>query len=118
MKIFDLVLSNPPFGKNKSGERAARDNLNFPTNNKHLNFLQNFYRSLKTKGRATVILPDKVLLADGEGERIRVDLMDKCNQPPCRPALANQIFYAQGQYPQSPVLRLAVEYAFDTPAPP
>lgn len=81
MRDFDVVLTNPPFGTKKGGERATRDDLTFPTSNKQLNFLQHIYRSLKADGkaRAAVILPDNVLFADGDGAKIRADLMDKCN---------------------------------------
>lgn len=81
MQGYDVVLTNPPFGTKKGGERATRDDFTYPTSNKQLNFLQHIYRSLKADGkaRAAVVLPDNVLFADGDGERIRVDLMDKCN---------------------------------------
>ena len=97
MRDFDLVLTNPPFGTKKGGERATRDDFTFPTSNKQLNFLQHIYRSLKTNGkaRAAVVLPDNVLFADGDGERIRVDLMDKCNLHTVL-RLPTGIFYAQG----------------------
>ena len=97
MKGYDVVLTNPPFGTKKGGERATRDDFTFPTSNKQLNFLQHIYRSLKADGkaRAAVVLPDNVLFADGDGERIRVDLMDKCNLHTVL-RLPTGIFYAQG----------------------
>lgn len=97
MKGYDVVLTNPPFGTKKGGERATRDDFTFPTSNKQLNFLQHIYRSLKADGkaRAAVILPDNVLFTDGEGEKIRVDLMDKCNLHTVL-RLPTGIFYAQG----------------------
>ena len=97
MSGYDLVLTNPPFGTKKGGERAARDDLTFPTSNKQLNFLQHIYRSLKADGRAraAVVLPDNVLFADGDGARIRSDLMDKCNLHTVL-RLPTGIFYAQG----------------------
>lgn len=97
LKDYDLVLTNPPFGTKKGGERASRNDFTFPTSNKQLNFLQHIYRSLKANGkaRAAVVLPDNVLFADGDGERIRVDLMDKCNLHTVL-RLPTGIFYAQG----------------------
>lgn len=94
-KDYDLVLTNPPFGTKKGGERATREDLTFPTSNKQLNFLQHIYRSLKRGGRAAVVLPDNVLFADGDGEKIRVDLMDKCSLHTIL-RLPTGIFYAQG----------------------
>ena len=97
MHDFDLVLTNPPFGTKKGGERATRDDLIFSTSNKQLNFVQHIYRSLKANGkaRAAVVVPDNVLFADGDGERIRCDLMDKCNLHTIL-RLPTGIFYAQG----------------------
>lgn len=97
LKNYDLVLTNPPFGTKKGGERATRDDFTFPTSNKQLNFLQHIYRSLKANGkaRAAVVLPDNVLFADGDGEKIRADLMDKCNLHTIL-RLPTGIFYAQG----------------------
>ncbi len=97
MKGYDVVLTNPPFGTKKGGERATRDDFTFPTSNKQLNFLQHIYRSLRADGkaRAAVVLPDNVLFADGDGEKIRIDLMDKCNLHTVL-RLPTGIFYAQG----------------------
>lgn len=97
MSGYDVVLTNPPFGTKKGGERATRDDFTFPTSNKQLNFLQHIYRSLKVDGkaRAAVVLPDNVLFADGDGAKIREDLMDKCNLNMIL-RLPTGIFYAQG----------------------
>lgn len=94
---YDLILTNPPFGTKRGGERPTRDDLTFPTSNKQLNFLQMIYRSLKTDGmaRAAVVLPDNVLFADGDGQKIRADLMDKCDLHTIL-RLPTGIFYAQG----------------------
>ncbi len=89
------MLTNPPFGTKKGGERATRDDFAFATSNKQLNFLQHIYRSLKRGGRAAVVLPDNVLFADGDGGRIRADLMDKCDLHTVL-RLPTGIFYAQG----------------------
>lgn len=97
MKDLDVVLSNPPFGTKKGGERATRDDLTFLTSNKQLNFLQHIYRSLKADGkaRAAVVLPDNVLFQEGDGTKIREDLMDKCDLHTIL-RLPTGIFYAQG----------------------
>jgi len=97
LRNFDGVLANPPFGTKKGGERPSRDDLTFLSGNKQLNFLQHIYRSLKKDGkaRAAVVLPDNVLFEDGDGQKIRRDLMDKCNLHTVL-RLPTGIFYAAG----------------------
>tara|TARA_R110002012_G_scaffold272711_1_gene458352 strand:+ start:10688 stop:12148 length:1461 start_codon:yes stop_codon:yes gene_type:complete len=97
LKNFDGVLANPPFGTKKGGERPTRDDFTYPTSNKQLNFLQHIYRSLKKNGkaRAAVVLPDNVLFEEGDGQKIRRDLMDKCNLHTIL-RLPTGIFYAAG----------------------
>lgn len=97
LKNFDGVLANPPFGTKKGGERPTRDDFTYPTSNKQLNFLQHIYRSLKKDGkaRAGVVLPDNVLFEDGDGQKIRRDLMDKCTLHTIL-RLPTGIFYAAG----------------------
>ncbi len=94
---YNLILTNPPFGSKRGGERPTRDDLTYPTSNKQLNFLQMIYRSLKTDGkaRAAVVFPDNVLFADGDGQKIRADLMGKCDLHTIL-RLPTGIFYAQG----------------------
>ncbi|OKL46126.1 SAM-dependent methyltransferase [Boudabousia liubingyangii] len=94
-KDYDVILTNPPFGTKKGGERAKREDFTFETSNKQLNFLQHIYRSLKRGGRAAVVLPDNVLFANGDGQRIRQDLMNKCNLHTIL-RMPTGIFYAQG----------------------
>jgi type I restriction enzyme M protein len=97
LKNFDVILTNPPFGTKKGGERATRDDLTFETSNKQLNFLQLIYNALKADGkaRAAVVVPDNVLFESGVGAQIRRDLMDKCNLHTIL-RLPTGIFYAQG----------------------
>ncbi|WP_223559004.1 N-6 DNA methylase [Chryseobacterium lathyri] len=97
LKGFNGVLANPPFGTKKGGEKPTRTDLKYISSNKQLNFLQHIYRSLITDGtgRAAVVLPDNVLFEDGDGQRIRKDLMEKCNLHTIL-RLPTGIFYAAG----------------------
>lgn len=97
MKNFDVILTNPPFGTKRGGERVSRDDLTFETSNKQLNFLQLIYNALKDDGnaRAAVVLPDNVLFEGGIGAQIRRDLMNKCNLHTIL-RLPTGIFYAPG----------------------
>ena len=94
---YDVVLTNPPFGTKKGGERPTRDDINYQTSNKQLNFLQVIYRSLKKDGnaRCAVVMPDNVLFAGGDGTSVRRELMDVCNLHTIL-RLPTGIFYAQG----------------------
>ncbi|WP_303311198.1 N-6 DNA methylase [Hymenobacter sp. BT730] len=95
LKGYDVVLANPPFGTKKGGERPTRSDFTYPTSNKQLNFLQHIYRSLKPGGRAAVVLPDNILFQDNDGQKVRADLMDKCNLHTIL-RLPTGIFYAAG----------------------
>ncbi len=95
---YDGVLANPPFGTKQGGERPSRDDLTIKTSNKQLNFLQHIYRSLRRDtgtARAAVVLPDNVLFEDNDGQKIRRDLMDKCDLHTIL-RLPTGIFYAAG----------------------
>ena len=91
----DVILTNPPFGTKKGGGMPSRDDFTYPTSNKQLAFIQHIYRGLKPGGRAAVVLPDNVLFEEGQGARIRADLMDKCDLHTIL-RLPTGIFYAQG----------------------
>jgi type I restriction enzyme M protein len=91
----DVILTNPPFGTKKGGGGPTRDDITFPTSNKQLVFLQHVYRALKPSGRAAVVLPDNVLFEEGVGQKVRADLMDKCDLHTIL-RLPTGIFYAQG----------------------
>lgn len=95
---FDGVLANPPFGTKQGGERPTRDDFTIKTSNKQLNFLMHIYRSLRRDtgtARAAVVLPDNVLFEDNDGQKIRRDLMDKCDLHTVL-RLPTGIFYAAG----------------------
>jgi type I restriction enzyme M protein len=105
---FDMVLTNPPFGKKSSvtilnGEgKAERQNLTVvrddfwaSTSNKQLNFVQHVRSLLKQDGRAAVVVPDNVLFEGGAGETVRRRLLDECDVHTLL-RLPTGIFYAQG----------------------
>ena len=91
------VLANPPFGTKQGGEKPTRSDFSITSSNKQLNFLHHIYRSLRKDGtgRAAVVLPDNVLFEDGDGKKIRRDLMDKCRLHTIL-RLPTGIFYAAG----------------------
>jgi type I restriction enzyme M protein len=106
--IYDMVLTNPPFGK-KSSEKiitaegktatqsltVVRDDFWAQTSNKQLNFLQHVRSILKINGRAAIVLPDNVLFEGGAGETIRKKLLNTCDLHTIL-RLPTGIFYAQG----------------------
>ncbi|MBI4019158.1 MAG: SAM-dependent DNA methyltransferase [Candidatus Aenigmarchaeota archaeon] len=106
--IYDMVLTNPPFGKKSSetivtdeGESRKqtltilRDDFWAKTANKQLNFLQHVRSILKINGRTAIILPDNVLFEGGAGETVRRKLMETCDLHTLL-RLPTGIFYAQG----------------------
>ena len=105
---FDMVLTNPPFGKKSSitivnGEgKADRESLIYErqdfwasTSNKQLNFLQHVKTLLKINGKAAVVVPDNVLFEGGAGETIRRKLLHECDVHTLL-RLPTGLFYAQG----------------------
>ena len=107
-KRYDMVLTNPPFGK-KGGlkimgedgsvttekEEYNRDDFIATTSNKQLNFVQHIMTILNTHGRAAVVVPDNVLFEGGAGEKIRRRLLNEFNLHTVL-RLPTGIFYAQG----------------------
>ena len=105
---FDIVLSNPPFGKkssitiaNNEGE-GQRESLTYErpdfwatTSNKQLNFVQHIKTILKINGRAASVVPDNVLFEGGAGEAIRRKLLHECEVHTLL-RLPTGVFYAQG----------------------
>ncbi len=105
---FELILTNPPFGKKSSitvfnddgkadKEKIAyrRDDFWATTSNKQLNFLQHVKTLLKINGKAAVVVPDNVLFEGGAGETIRKKLLHECDVHTLL-RLPTGIFYAQG----------------------
>ena len=105
---YDVVLTNPPFGKKSSvtvvteaGETTResltvhRDDFWASTSNKQLNFLQHVFSILKQHGRAAVVVPDNVLFEGGAGETVRRELLKQADVHTLL-RLPTGIFYAQG----------------------
>jgi type I restriction enzyme M protein len=87
-RVFDVILTNPPFGKKQSyrivrddgeieTEREDYDRQDFfvRTSNKQLNFLQHIMTILAEDGQAATVMPDNVLFEGGAGETIRRRLL-------------------------------------------
>ena len=105
---YDLVTTNPPFGKkssvtivNEAGDTSKesliinRDDFWASTSNKQLNFLQHVFTILKQHGRAAVVVPDNVLFEGGAGETVRRELLKQADVHTLL-RLPTGIFYAQG----------------------
>ena len=91
-KRFNMVLTNPPFGRKSSitiynGEGSVtkqnqayeRPEFWATTSNKQLNFLQHVKTLLKINGKAAIVVPDNVLFEGGAGETIRKKLVTECD---------------------------------------
>ena len=105
---FNIVLTNPPFGKKSSvtivnGEgKAGKESLTYErqdfwatTSNKQLNFLQHVKTLLEINGKVAIVVPDNVLFEGGAGETVRRKLLTECDVHTLL-RLPTGIFYAQG----------------------
>jgi type I restriction enzyme M protein len=105
---FEMVLTNPPFGRKSSvtvvgadGEAkredltVVRDDFWASTSNKQLNFVQHVRTLLKIEGRAAIVVPDNVLFEGGAGETVRRKLLHECDVHTLL-RLPAGVFYAQG----------------------
>ena len=91
-QYFDMVLTNPPFGKKSSvtfvteegeirreSQNIVRDDFWVSSSNKQFNFVQHIRSILKQHGRAAVVVPDNVLFEGGAGETLRRHLLNECD---------------------------------------
>lgn len=105
---FDVVLTNPPFGKKssvtiqsekpnskKKDDSPVREDFWATTSNKQLNFLQHVKTLLEENGRAALVIPDNVLFEGGAGETIRRKLLQQFDVHTLL-RLPTGLFYAQG----------------------
>jgi type I restriction enzyme M protein len=90
---FQMVLTNPPFGKKSTYTIIGGDSDGEPdedlaylrndfwatTKNKQLNYVQHVHSILDTYGSAAVVVPDNVLFEGGAGETIRRRLLKECD---------------------------------------
>ena len=107
-EYFEIVLTNPPFGKKssttiigadgkpyKEKETIEREDFWSTTSNKQLNFVQHVKTLLNQHGRAAIVVPDNVLFEGGAGETIRRKLLHECDIHTLL-RLPTGLFYAQG----------------------
>ncbi len=105
---YDMVLTNPPFGKKSSvtyiteegevkreAQTIVRDDFWTSTSNKQLNFVQHVHKLLRQQGKAAVVVPDNVLFEGGAGETVRRKLLQESDLHTIL-RLPTGIFYAQG----------------------
>ena len=90
---FQMVLTNPPFGRKASftiigedGDGESDEDLAYlredfwaTTKNKQLNYVQHVHSILDTYGTAAMVVPDNVLFEGGAGETIRRRLLKECD---------------------------------------
>jgi type I restriction enzyme M protein len=105
---FDIVLTNPPFGRTSTYKfvnadgRSVREHENYPredfwvdTTDKPLNFVQHVKSLLTRNGRAAVVVPDNLLFTGGAEEAVRRRLLEECDVHTLL-RLPTGIFYASG----------------------
>jgi type I restriction enzyme M protein len=105
---FDMILTNPPFGKKssytvmaedgtteKEKQTYERDDFWVTTSNKQLNFVQHITTLMKVNGTAAVVVPDNVLFEGGDGETVRKKLLNDFDLHTIL-RLPTGIFYASG----------------------
>lgn len=106
---FDIIMTNPPFGSTTSSAsnvngRTVRERRTYErddfwttsTSDKHLNFLQHVYTSLKIDRECAIVLPDGVLFRSTKAHHtIRQKMMQLCDVHTIL-RLPTGIFYAGG----------------------
>jgi type I restriction enzyme M protein len=96
-KVYDVILTNPPFGTRPQGsvEVSANRPEFIKTSDNQVNFLQHIMSIVRTGGRVGVVLPDSVLTDTGSTEKVREKLMKDFNLHTIL-RLPTGIFYANG----------------------
>ncbi len=109
---YDCILTNPPFGTKGANQVPERDDFTISTSNKQLNFIQHVMNTLRSGGRAAIVLPDNCLFEDKAGEVLQI-LMQDCNlhtilrlprgtfTPYSQGVKANVIFFQKGLFTEN-----------------
>ncbi|HED8916304.1 TPA: N-6 DNA methylase, partial [Pseudomonas aeruginosa] len=75
---YDIILANPPFG----GKEKSQIQQNFPiqSNATELLFLQHFMKTLKSGGKAAIVVPEGVLFQTNSAfKQIKQELLENFN---------------------------------------
>lgn len=75
---YDIVLANPPFG----GKEKDQIQLNFPikANATELLFMQHFMKTLKSGGKAAIVVPEGVLFQTNSAfKQVKQELLENFN---------------------------------------
>lgn len=75
---YDIILANPPFG----GKEKSQIQQNFPiqSNATELLFLQHFMKTLKTGGKAAIVVPEGVLFQTNSAfKQVKQELLENFN---------------------------------------
>lgn len=75
---YDIILANPPFG----GKEKDQIQQNFPikANATELLFLQHFMKTLKSGGKAAIVIPEGVLFQTNNAfKQVKQELLEKFN---------------------------------------
>ena len=105
-KMYQVVLTNPPFGTRPQGSvdvssnrpefiKTSDNQVNFLTSDNQVNFLQHIMSIVKTGGRVGVVMPDSVLTDGGSTAKVREKLLKDYNLHTIL-RLPTGIFYANG----------------------
>ena len=96
-KMYQVVLTNPPFGTRPQGSVDVSANRPefIKTSDNQVNFLQHIMSIVKTGGRVGVVMPDSVLTDGGSTAKVREKLLKDYNLHTIL-RLPTGIFYANG----------------------
>ncbi|CAJ1816333.1 hypothetical protein OPFLODJI_01781 [Aeromonas hydrophila] len=75
---YDIILANPPFG----GKEKSQIQQNFPiqSNATELLFLQHFMKTLKSSGKAAIVVPEGVLFQTNSAfKQVKQELLENFN---------------------------------------